>query len=163
MLISFPSLLALPLQHQVTCILIFLFIFLAFLKCFGAGKTQDLIIFCERIPAFKSKLQHSKMYAVWPLRSFSGINRVCGHHFWLKSPNTEPLQWLVVIPTPAAVRDWEVFMWLPLLASYGVHSPLACSRRSSSPGFVQMSHLKWLRHISRDCKKSCNGTFQFYF
>jgi len=48
--------------------------------------TADLIIVrvCETAWTFKCKLtnvQHLKLYAVWPLISFGGINRVCGHHF----------------------------------------------------------------------------------
>ncbi len=46
--------------------------------------TADLIIVYETARTFKLELtnvQHLKLYAVWPLVGFSGINQVCGHHF----------------------------------------------------------------------------------
>lgn len=72
---------------------------------------------------------------------------------------TQPLQRLVFIPALAAAaaagRDWEVFHVINSSSELQrVHSPLACSPRSSSPGFVQMSHLKWLRRISRGRQKA---------
>ena len=162
---------ALPLQHLVTCNFSF-----SLPKMLRAAMTADLIIVCETARTFKCKLtnvQHLKPCAVWPLISFSGINRVCGHHFGWSLQTQSHFRGLSLSPPQPQPqqqqqqqqweRDWEVFMWLTLQASYREctlhsHAPWDPPRRGLCKCLIWNDS-----DIFQESAKSCNGALQFYF
>ena len=80
-----------------------------------------------------TNVRHSKLHAVWPLRGFRGINWVCGHHFWLKSPNTATSEACRYPRTSSRERLRTFHVINSSSELQRVHSPLACSPSSSSP------------------------------
>jgi len=100
---------------------------LAFLKCFGKARLRVSLFAVKQPQSFSVSWQ---MCSTWSCvqharsQASEGWIGFCGRHFWLKSSNTQPLQWLVVIPAPATETEWEFFfiflffmMWFTFLGS----------------------------------------------
>ena len=139
-------------------------------KCFGQPRPQTSLLSCVRNSPGRLLNVSRRMCATWrgvpcrPLASFSGINQGLRSPLRVKSANTQShFRGSSLSPHQQQQQQQQQQRSFHVINSSGEHKRVHFSPRSSSPEFVQMSHLKWLRHISRDPGKSvmvlCNSTF----